>query len=366
MSFFAQPPEQDFVDAKIARMRAVEEARKERILGDPKGRIIGVHVADLAFQVSEKEAAKQLEARERIQADRERMAMAAEATKLHKLHSQMRHEEKLRCASINAKLAAEAEKCDCYDLNDPEWLKKQPFPDMPFEGEDASFQERQRRQREQQRRWVLEQMNEKMKAKEQEEEERLADDKQRVEMDQLAVQIDLQRREIIAAEQHYVRTYNLKLADEVQKRTQAQNEFESRLDAAEIEHWKQSELLAIGRGQTLGERQGQREFFKGFSREQLATFVLAQRQQIEEKEMRLREYQDRQKRDDEIRMQAVRLAEQLAQQQRQERESVITDMNAENARLKQEQARLRNSEQQYQQTPHDPSEWWKHMQNSSR
>ncbi|XP_051808186.1 RIB43A-like with coiled-coils protein 2 isoform X2 [Acanthochromis polyacanthus] len=187
----------------LEKRRNKETERRERILND-KLRTIGVDKEALDLQVMEKK--KQEEA-----ARREQNAYIADI--LHK--NQMKEKRALEKATVGFRLQNQQPwRRQEFDLNDPDRCRRTDPGDAQMilpglVGEDLESQSRLQRQQEQLREWLIQQQAEQVARRRQEKLEEQRYEKHRVEMDNVAVQLqnlEMERRE---AETIANKDYNL-------------------------------------------------------------------------------------------------------------------------------------------------------------
>lgn len=162
--------------AKIEHRRRLEEERKSRIF-NPRWRVIGVDVAGIQQQLTEKEAKKQHDSNlesnfHRIQESQLNLLNAKLGALANERRELQREINEYRNQKQKPQDARE------FDLNDPHYLRNS-LPTRTgdhdprltissaqvFMGEDLGFAERVQQQKRQQRAWLQQQINERQKAK---------------------------------------------------------------------------------------------------------------------------------------------------------------------------------------------------------
>ncbi|XP_057691681.1 RIB43A-like with coiled-coils protein 2 [Corythoichthys intestinalis] len=202
-------------DVKV-RMRRDNEARRRARLLDDKQRSIGIDKEFLDKQVAEKIARKQAEKEEQKAYDAAMMENIYQAPLLHN-------------RQVKVTRGSEKATVDFY----PHHQQPRGFPTdqghltmLPgLHGEDPDRGSRVQRQKEQLRRWLIQQRDEQAAEKHRKKMEKLQDDRQRVHMDNEAVQLhnkDLERRKAAAV---VTKEWNVNTMTKTEeKRRQVRNE----------------------------------------------------------------------------------------------------------------------------------------------
>lgn len=299
--------------ATLQRKRAQEEERKKRIF-NPRQRLIGIDVDALTKQIEEKKVreAEEREIERKFEAEQRRNDVVCIA-----LEAKEKEERKKIHVGINEfrMTYQKAEDRREFDLNDPNYLKKQ-LParyrdDDPrcgissaqkFEGEDLLSEERVNIQREQIKSWLNQQLEEKESA---EKERKAAEDAYQaaiIARDNRAVQLEHLEKECKKRLELACLRYNKALADEKEMSKRQKKLEESDDNTAEIYNMMTSDMLtenpdvsqsSLGLNRRIG------YLYKGMSPEEKKQMRDYQMRQIEEKRIQKsledraeREFQD--------------------------------------------------------------------------
>lgn len=299
--------------ARLQRRRADEEERKKRIF-DPRQRLIGVDVDALRKQIDEKKirASEERELQQIFEAEQRRndavcLALDAkdreERRKIHKGINEFRmHYQR-------------PEDRREFDLNDPQFLKKQlpaRFRDddprcgissaQKFEGEDLLSEERLKIQREQIRAWLDQQVNERVSAQKERKDAEEAYQAAMIARDKRALELEHLEKECKKRLELACLRYNKALADEKEMHNKHKLLEEQHDNIAEMYNMMTSDMLTENPDvaqSSLGSSRQIGYLYKGMSEEQKRQFRVDQLKQIEENKLRRkleerleREFQD--------------------------------------------------------------------------
>jgi len=235
-------------NAAIERRRNAEAARKSRIF-DAKSRQIGVDVIALDAQVKERKESENDDKRAHdafaatmVRNDVRGVLMQNNAEKAAK----MREAELIQYRELEQQMEKRRE----WDLNDPLILKNSlPLGDtehgvsslQSFVGEDAAHADRILLQKSQIRDWSLALQAERLQAKRDQNLTQHMDDLQRINLDQSAVDLELEQQKMKKEDLQNLKEYNQKLAEE------------QRLMKMANFHQEQGENMTEIRNQVLGD-----------------------------------------------------------------------------------------------------------------
>lgn len=299
--------------ALIYRKRAQEEERKKRLF-NPRQRIFGIDQEALQKQVEER---KQREAEERrvqsiFEAEQRRNDQVCLAMEVKEREERRKINKEINTFRQNYQKPEDRRE---YDLNDPNFLKKQ-LParyrdDDPrcgissaqkFEGEDLCSEERAKVQREQIKSWLDQQMEEREAA---EKERKDAEDAYKaavIARDQRAVELDAMEKECRKRLELACNRYNKALADEREAYNRERKRQELDDNSAEIYNMMTSDMMTENPDvaqSNLGSTRQIGYMYKGMSPEQKRSIREAQLAQIAEAQARKkneerveREFQD--------------------------------------------------------------------------
>jgi len=235
-------------NAAIERRRNAEAARKSRIF-DAKSRQIGVDVIALDAQVKER---KECENDEKRAHDAFAATMVRNDVRGVLMQNSAEKDAKMREAELiqYRELEQQKEKRREWDLNDPMILKNSlPLGDtehgvsslQSFVGEDNTHDNRIQLQKSQIRDWSLALQAERLQAKRDQNLTQHMDDLQRINLDQKAVDLELEQQKMKKEDLQNLKEYNQKLAEE------------QRLMKMANFHQEQGENMTEIRNQVLGD-----------------------------------------------------------------------------------------------------------------
>ncbi|MCJ8734435.1 hypothetical protein PDJAM_G00235340 [Pangasius djambal] len=291
--------------AHLDRRRQRELQRQERIF-NTKVRTIGVDKEALQYQVEEKRAQRDSEARA-VKEHSDDLIRTDRTACL--LESRQKKDERLLAEAIvnfRQQFQQPSSRRE-FDLNDPEVLKKQEgvriLPGLA--GEDLGSEDRTRRQREQLRDWTLQQQQELDQAKELQKLQAQQYDQSRLTLDNRALELQKMEEEHKRTTNIATKDFNRALAVELRERRERERCQEEENNRTDILNHLQGELLSENTQRSARVR---RDCYKGMTPEQIREFTNCQRQQAEEKRRARVEQREKQLQEDRLHMASARAA----------------------------------------------------------
>ncbi|TSS60397.1 RIB43A-like with coiled-coils protein 2 [Bagarius yarrelli] len=265
--------------AHLDRRRNRELQRQERIFNS-KVRTIGIDKEALQHQVEEKRHRQELLAKE-LKEYTDELTRTDRIACL--LESRQKKDERLLAEAIvnfQQQFQQPSNRRE-FDLNDPEWLKKQEgvriLPGLT--GEDLDSTGRTQRQREQMRDWMLQQQQELDQAKELQRLQAQQYEQSSLTLDNQAVELQRMEEENKKATNIAINDFNQALAVKMRERKERERRQEEENNQTDILNHLQGTLLSDN-PQSSGAR---RDCYRGMTPEQIREFTEYQRQQAEEK-----------------------------------------------------------------------------------